>query len=410
MILQGIRVIEMGVWVAGPAVGGVMADWGAEVIKIEPPQGDPMRQATRVIAGFDRPSSPPFTLDNRGKRSVTIDLQKPAGGDVVRRLIHTADVFLTNYRLTALERLGLDYASLAQDAPRLIYAMVTGYGNTGPDRQRAGYDIGAFWARTGIAHLLALEGEPPTGSRSGFGDHITAMIALSGVMAALFQRERTGRGQYVEASLLRAGVYTIGWDIATQLEYGMVVPAMPRTAFGVPTVNCYRTSDGRWVQLLGVEAERHWPRLLRVLEREDLAADPRFATARERWEHAAVLIPILDAEFARRPLADWIERFDHADLWWAPSQTPAEVVQDPQALAAGAFVDIPAPDGQGGLKSVASPVTFGTCDTQPKTGPPRLGEHTEAVLRAAGFTSDELARLRTTGVLPYAAGNAGSYP
>jgi crotonobetainyl-CoA:carnitine CoA-transferase CaiB-like acyl-CoA transferase len=227
-------------------------------------------------------------------------------------------------------------------------------------------------------------------------------------MAALFERERTGRGQYVEASLLRAGVYTIGWDIATQLEYGMVVPTVPRTAFGVPTVNCYRTSDGRWVQLLGVEAERHWPRLLRVLERQDLAADPRFATARDRWEHAAALIPILDAEFARRPLADWIERFDHADLWWAPSQTPAEVVQDPQVLAAGALVDIPRPDGQGTLKSVASPVTFSSCDTRPKAGPPQLGEHTEAVLRAAGYTSDELARLRLEEVLPDAPGSPGS--
>jgi crotonobetainyl-CoA:carnitine CoA-transferase CaiB-like acyl-CoA transferase len=400
MILQGIRVVEMGVWVAGPAVGGMMADWGAEVIKIEPPQGDPMRQAFQAIVGIDRPTSPPFTLDNRGKRSAVIDVRKPGGVAVVRRLIDTADVFLTNYRLAALERLGLDYTALVQDHPRLVYVLVTGYGSVGPDRHRAGYDIGAFWSRTGISHLLAPEGQPPAESRGGFGDHMTAMAALSGAMAALFHRERTGSGQLVETSLLRSGLYTIGWDIATQLEYGRGTRTAPRTASGVPTVNCYRTGDGCWIRLLGVEAERHWPRLLRVLGREDLATDPRFATAKERWEHAVDLIPILDAEFARQPLAVWRARCDREDLWWAPIHTPEDVVHDPQVRAAGAFVDIPAADGQAPLKSVAAPVTFGACDTRPKGGPPRLGEHTEAVLREAGYTPSDLARLRAEGIIP----------
>lgn len=400
MILDGVRVVEMAVWVAGPAVGGVMADWGAEVIKIEAPQGDPMRQAFRAIAGFDRPTSPPFTLDNRGKRSVVLDVRQAAGAEAARRLVQTADVFLTNFRLTALERLGFDYPTLAPQAPRLVYAVVTGYGKHGPDSHRAGYDIGAFWSRTGISHLLAPQGEVPVNSRAGFGDHMAAMSALSGVMAALFRRERTGVGQYVETSLLRAGLYTIGWDIATQLEYGMVAPTPARAASGVPTVNCYRTGDGRWVRLLGVEADRHWPRLLRVLGREDLGTDPRFATARQRWEHAEALIPLLDAEFARHPLAVWQVRFDQEDLWWAPIQTPEEVVGDPQVLAAGAFVDLPTADGQGVTRSVASPVTFGAYDTRPRAGAPPLGEDTTAVLQAIGYTQVEIARLRATGVIP----------
>jgi crotonobetainyl-CoA:carnitine CoA-transferase CaiB-like acyl-CoA transferase len=226
------------------------------------------------------------------------------------------------------------------------------------------------------------------------------MATLSGAMAALFHRERTGTGQYVETSLLRAGLYTLGWDMATQLEYGMVTRTAPRTASGVPTVNCYRTGDGYWVQLLGVEAERHWPRLLRVLGREDLATDLRFATAKDRWENAADLIPILDAEFARQPLAVWRERCCREDLWWTPIQTPEEVVHDPQVQATGALVDIPTADGQTPLKSVASPVTFGAGDTHPRAGAPRLGEHTEAVLREAGYTPHDLALLRAEGVIP----------
>ena len=169
-------------------------------------------------------------------------------------------------------------------------------------------------------------------------------------------------------------------------------------------MNCYRTADDRWIRLLGVEAERHWPRLLRVLEREDLGKDARFVTARDRWEHADELIPILDAEFAKRPLATWIERFEQADLWWAPIQTPAEVVRDPQAIAAGIFVDVPAPHGQESPKSVASPVRFSAADTRPQAPPPRLGEHTETVLQTLGFSQEEIVALRATGVIPPPAG------
>ncbi len=400
MILQGIRVIEMGTWVAGPAVGGVMADWGADVIKIEPPQGDPMRRVFEVVAGIELASSPPFHMDNRGKRSVVLDLRAAEGVRMARQLIAPADVFLTNYRLDALERLGLDYATLATDHPRLIYVSMTGYGSRGPDRHRAGYDIGSFWSRTGIAYLLAPEGQPPTESRAGLGDHITAMTTLSGVMAALFHRERTGEGQIVETSLFRTGLYTIGWDMSTQLELGFAAPVSKRTESGVPTVNTYRTADGRWVRLLGLEAERHWPRLLRALNREDLAMDPRFATAKDRWKHAAELIPILDTAFATRSLAEWAARFDREDLWWTPVQTPEEVTRDPQALATGAFVDMPAPDGAGTIKSVASPVQFGQADTTPKAGAPKLGEHTEAVLLESGLTPDDIAHLRANRIIP----------
>ncbi|MGH7290453.1 MAG: CoA transferase, partial [Myxococcota bacterium] len=194
MLLQGLRVVEMGFWIAAPAAAGLLADWGADVVKIEPPRGDPMREFYRAVAGIELPSCPPFDLDNRGKRSVVLDLAKPEGRELALELVSSADVFVTNYRHDALERLGFDWGTLSKRAPRLIYAHVTGYGQDGPDRDRAGYDIGAFWARAGISVLLSQAGGEPVGSRAGFGDHITASHGLAGILAALYAREKSGKG------------------------------------------------------------------------------------------------------------------------------------------------------------------------------------------------------------------------
>jgi crotonobetainyl-CoA:carnitine CoA-transferase CaiB-like acyl-CoA transferase len=377
-----------------------MADWGADVVKIEPPTGDPMRFVGPVVAGLDLPSSPPFTLDDRGKRSVVLDLKEEEGRDIARRLILEADVLITNYRAKALQRFGLDYASLSTENPRLVYAHVTGHGQEGPDRDRAAYDIGAFWARTGIAHLLATAGfDEPIPSRFGFGDHTASTHALAGIAAALFYRERTGEGQLIDVCLLRSGIYTVGSDICCQLELGATPSQGPRGESIAPTVAHYRTGDGRWIWLLGLEAERHWPRLLEALERKDLQSDPRFASAAARRENPRALMAILDQEFAKRPLTEWIERFDKADLWWSPVQTPEEVVRDPQAIACGAFVDVPGPKGQGTVRSVASPVRFSAADTTPRAGIPQLGEHTEEVLCEAGYSEQEIEQLRNRGVL-----------
>jgi crotonobetainyl-CoA:carnitine CoA-transferase CaiB-like acyl-CoA transferase len=398
MLLGGLRVVEMGVWVAAPAAAGLLADWGADVVKIEAPQGDPMRDAFGAIAGLPVPSSPPFDLDNRGKRSVVLDLRDAGARAAARRLAGAADVFVTNFRADALARLGLDHASLAADYPRLVYAHVTGYGQDGPDRDRAGYDIGSFWARSGIAQLLAPAGGEPVGSRGGFGDHVTALTCVGGILAALLARERTGAGQLVDAALLRAGVYTIGWDISTQLDFGLALSAGSRSESIAPTVTSYRAGDGRWLWLLGVEGDRHWPRLCAGLGRPDLVDDPRFAGAPARREHARELMAILDAEFEKRPFEEHVRRFDEVDLWWAPVQSPAELVEDAQARAAHAIVEMP--DGKGGVRrAVGSPVRFGSADVTPRRGPPRLGEHSEEVLREAGLSSSEIAGLRARGAL-----------
>jgi crotonobetainyl-CoA:carnitine CoA-transferase CaiB-like acyl-CoA transferase len=388
----------MGLWVAGPAAAGILADWGAQVVKIEAPGGDPMRAFFQLATGSKVDRNPPFDLDNRGKRSVVLDLRVPEAREAAYRLVEAADVFVTNLRPDALARLGFDAEGLTARCPRLVYASVTGYGRTGPERDRPGYDVGAFWARSGVAATLAPEGVAPPHIRGGFGDHVTAIATVAGILAALLERERSGRGRIVETSLLRTGAYCLGWDLGIQLVFGKIRAPVPRTEIETPLVNCYRAGCGRWFWLIGVEADRHFPGVARSIGREDLLADARFVSARERRRHCRELIAELDAAFAARPRAEWAERFDREGVWWSPVQSLDEVVNDQQAAAAGAFVDAPTRDG-GTQRAVASPVEFVGVPTAPTRPVPQLGEHTEATLRAAGYDDAALARLRAVGAI-----------
>jgi crotonobetainyl-CoA:carnitine CoA-transferase CaiB-like acyl-CoA transferase len=382
--LRGIRVVELGIWVAGPAAAGVMADWGADVIKVESPDGDPMRRVFQLIVGHGQPESPPFDLDNRGKRSVVLDLATDEGREAARRLVASADVFLTNLRPDALDRLGLAHEALLTEHPRLVYCSVTGYGLTGDDRGRAGYDVGAFWARSGIPHLMAPVGEPPPAIRGGMGDHITGLAALSGVLGALLARERTGRGGLVEASLLRTGMYAVGWDLGIQARFGKLAPTAPRTSEMNPALNSYRAADDRWFWLLGVESDRHFPPLCRAVGHPEWMSDDRFATARGRRKAAAEVIAALDEVFATRPRHEWIDRFDAEGVWWAPVNTAADALADSQALAAGAVVDVPEGAGAPAHQAIASPIRFDGAAVAPG-GVPGLGEHTAEVLAELGL-------------------------
>jgi crotonobetainyl-CoA:carnitine CoA-transferase CaiB-like acyl-CoA transferase len=398
-MLDGVRVIEMGLWVAGPAAAGILADWGAEVVKIEAPAGDPMRAFFQLATGSLVDRNPPFDLDNRGKQSVVLDVRSAAGRDAAYRLLAAADVFVTNFRPAALARLGFDPETLTARFPRLVYASITGYGRTGPECDRPGYDVGAFWARSGVAQTLAPEGVAPPQIRGGFGDHVTAIATVAGIVTALYERERSGRGRLVETSLLRTGAYCLGWDLGIQLAFGKIRQPVARTEVETPLVNCYRAGCGRWFWLIGLEADRHFPGVARSIEREDLLADPRFATARERRRHCREAIAELDRTFATRSLAAWAERFDREGVWWAPVQSLDELVQDPQAAAAGAFVDVPTREG-GVQRAVASPVGFAGAAGAPRRPAPVLGEHTESALRAAGLDDAALAALRAARVIP----------
>jgi crotonobetainyl-CoA:carnitine CoA-transferase CaiB-like acyl-CoA transferase len=389
--LAGVRVVELGVWVAGPAAGGILADWGADVVKIEPPTGDPARQFQAMLGG-DVPFNPPFELDNRSKRSIVVDLAAPGGRALALELLGRADVFLTNIRLDALERLGLDAPTVHALAPRLVYAVITGYGLAGPERDRAAYDIGAFWARSGLVGLLTKPGGEPPFQRGGMGDHGAGMTLAAGICAALVARARTGEGQVVATSLLRHGMYTIGFDLNTALRFGQSIGTPTRDTMTNPAINCYRDRDGRWFWLIGLEGDRHWPDLCRAVGHPEWIDDERFATARARRSNVRELIPALDTVFATRTRDEWGERLDRENMWWAPVQTPEELLGDSQAWAGGGFVEVP--DADGTATMINTPVDFVGTPAAPRAMPPTLGQHTDEVLAELGRDADAIAALR----------------
>lgn len=395
--LAGIKVVELGFWVAGPACAGILADWGAEVVKVEPMTGDPMRgMAHSWKAYFGRDENPPFELDNRGKRSIGLDYGTPDGKAVLLDLIDGADVFVTNLRIPALTRAGLDHATLAARNPRLVYASISGLGLVGPDADRPAYDVGSFWSRAGVAAALTPEGQPLPYQRGGMGDHMTGLAAAGGVMAALFARERTGMGQQVATSLLRIGAYMMGWDLNLALRFGAPTVAMSRDSAPNPVINTYTASDGKRFWLLGLEGDRHWPFLLKAIDRPDLGDDERFAEITVRGLNAAALIAELDQVFATRTRAEWTDRFDDAGLWWAPVQSTHELVDDPQAHAAGCFVDTPLPDGTSGWMP-ATPVDFSLDSWTADAPSPEFGQHTEEVLLDLGYDWDRIIALKESG-------------
>ncbi len=378
--LAGLRVIELGVWVAAPSAAALLADWGADVIKIEAPSGDPMRQAFGSVGLRKDFPNPPFAQDNRGKRSVVLDLREPEDRDRLEELLATADVFISNLRPDALDGLGLEPSATVVRHPRLVYCSISGYGLRGEDRNRPAYDIGAFWARSGLAYQLGSIEGGPLYARGAIGDHITALAGLSGVLAAVLEQRQTGRGRVVEVSLLRTGAFVLGWDLGLQATVGKVSPAEPRTFNQTPLMNSYRASDGRWFFLTGLEVHRHVGPICRALGREDLLADPRFADASAIRKNRDEVIAILDEVIATQPLEVWAERFDREGVWWAPAVTPAEVLDDPQLRANDGFVELDAEADGSPLRSVNGPVTFSGVPLRPGGRPPELGEHTDAVL------------------------------
>jgi crotonobetainyl-CoA:carnitine CoA-transferase CaiB-like acyl-CoA transferase len=375
--LADLRVVELGVWVAAPSAAALLADWGAEVIKVEARSGDPMRNVFGSIGIAGELPNPAFALDNRGKRSVVLDLRDPEERQHLEVLLATADVFISNLRPDALDKLELEPHATVERHPRLVYCSVSGYGLEGEERNRPTDDIGAFWARSGLAMQMADGDGSPLNARGGIGDHITGLAALAGILGAVLEQRQTGAGRVVEVSLLRTGAYVLGWDLGLQMALGKVARAEPRHRNQSPLMNPYRAADGRWFFFTGLEAERHIGPVCRALGRPELLEDERFASASAMRTHRTEVIAILDEAVAQRPLADWSERFDREGVWWAVAQSPADVVVDPQLLANDGFVTV-----QGGaLQSVNGPVSFSDVPPLGEVGVPLLGEHTAEVLK-----------------------------
>ena len=395
MLLQGLKVIEFASYIAAPGAAGILADWGAEVIKVERPEGDPMRNvfgdAKSALSG-----NPTFGLDNRGKRAVVLDTSKPDGREALSRLAAEADIFLTNVRPASLKRAGLDDETLRAANPRLIYAVVTGYGLEGPDAAKPGFDVTAFWSRAGVAHMHAPKGTDPFILRTGVGDHTTSLATVSAILAAVYEREKTGVGRLVQTSLLATGVYTVGSDMAVQLAFGKLASNRPRSAPFDPTANFYKSRDGHWFVLNPRGGGKDWQLLATACGRPDLLEDERFPTGRLRKDNSVALVAELDDAFRALDFEDIARRLDEVDLVWAPVQTPAQVAADPQVAAAGVLIDVE--DGQGGTyRSPAAPARFPGADATVRPAAPGLGQHTREVLAEIGYAPAEIEAMLASG-------------
>lgn len=392
-MLEGLKVVEFATYVAGPGAAAVMADWGAEVIKVESAAGDPMRAFYPDTP--EEPGNPVFSNDNRGKRGIVLDTSSAEGRAALIRILADADVFITNLRPGALKRARIDYESLKTELPRLIYCSVSGYGLEGDAVDLPAFDITAFWARGGVAASTIPPDVRPFPCRPGFGDHVTALAALSAVLAALRARDTTGEGRLVETSLIRAGVYAVSWDLSVQLRYGQVTTAAPRSESIAPLSGYFRTGDGRWFSIVP-RGVNDWRSIATAAGRADMADDPRLATPPDRSIHAQEIIAALDAGFAQLTLAEAGARLTAGDVIWAPLQRPADVVADPDAEAAGCFIDVP--DRHGAVfRGANTPVRFPGFDYGPRRPAPGHGEHTAEVLAEAGYSVEDIKRLRAEG-------------
>jgi len=396
---DGVRVVELAQWVFVPVAGALLADWGADVIRIERPEGDPYRGlATQGIGADGGAVNLSMALANRGKRAMALDLHSDGGRTILDQLLETADVFLTNFRPAALRRLGLDASELTQRHPGLVYARGHGYGARGPDADQPGYDASAFWARGGMAHVLTPpDRDHPISQRGAMGDRNGAVALAFGVAAALLRRSRTGRGSVVDVSLLATAMWTLSSDVLAALQGHKPRAASARAGYVNPVVGAYRTKDGRHIQLVFLEADRYWADFCRTIGRDDLIEDPRFADLQARGDNREECVAVLEAIFAGRTFAEWKAVLRGFDAPWAPVQAVEELLDDPQVLANGYLGEVV--DEGASYWLPTGPVQL---DERPPAlrRAPEQSEHTESVLLELGYTWEQIADLKDAGVVP----------
>jgi crotonobetainyl-CoA:carnitine CoA-transferase CaiB-like acyl-CoA transferase len=395
--LEGVRVIELAGWMAAPGAAAMMADLGADVVKVEPLRGDAMRGAIRQPEVTDRPPiDAAFQHDNRGKRGIAVAVNKPEGADLVRRLAAGADVFLCNLLPRRQAKYGLDSASLFALNPRLVHATLTGYGVTGPDVERAGYDITAYFGRGGIIDSMTEPGNQAPRIRPAVGDHSAALALFASILAALRLVERTGEGQVVDVSLLQAAAWTMSADLSATLVDGVNPPRTGRRSRNHALHGAYRCADDRWI-LLFMPEPKWWPLFCNAVGHPEWIDDERFVDIPTRRANMSVLTDLMDPLFAERTLAEWGELFDAEGFIWGPGSTIADFAADPQAEAVGLFPTIDHPDGA--FRTIGAPLSISGADVRPRGPAPEIGEHSTAVLTELGVDGAELAQLVASGIV-----------
>ena len=402
--LDDIVVIEIDNWMASPSAGAILADLGARVIKIEPLSGDPMRGMSRPIKNPDVPENIrsldfQFDVDNRGKESIAVALDQAEGAELVRKLVAQADIFMCNLLVNRQAKFGLDPDSLLKVKSNLVHATLTGYGTSGPDAWRPGYDVTAFFGRSGLydAQREGVDGIVPM-ARPAQGDHTTGLAFVSSILAALRLAERSGEGQVVETSLYETAVWTQASDYAvTAIDHSPVRRRARKEMLAI-TANRFPCGDDKWVVFNMLPDNVYWPRMCQAIEIEELIDDERFADASARYKNMAELIDLVDAALAKKTRDEWGEIFDKAGLIWGPVLGLHEVPQDPHAIDLGMFPQIEHPDA-GPYHTVNIPMRFANAEVGPKGPSPKVGEHTQQVLSDHGFSQEDIESMLAAGTI-----------
>src|SRR5437879_6451193 len=395
-IFSGIKVVDLASFIAGPAAATILSDFGAEVIKVEPPDGELWRNGHKIPPQPHSEEPYPFELANRNKRGVALNLKAASAQQVLERLAKWADVFIVNTPHPARKKLKLEYDDVAQWNPRLIYADLTGFGEKGPDAALPGFDLTAFWARSGLLFMTRDAGEPPTWPVAGSGDNATAVAIYGAIVTALYRRERTGKGSYVTTSLLAAGVWSAGVAIQAALAGAKFSPQHDRKNPANAAMNVYKSSDDVWFVL--VTTPDKIPALATGIGRADLLKDPRFADPAKLAANMRQLTAIVDETFSSQLMAHWREVLDKAHIPYGLVRDPMDVIKDPQLQANNIVVPLEGA-GENIKLTVSSPIqVHGVAKVTAKRAP-ELGEHNDEVLKELGFDAKEIERLRASGVI-----------
>lgn len=396
-IFSGLKVVDLSSFIAGPSAAVILSDFGAEVIKVEGPNGDPWRLGNHTPIQPQSEEAYQFHLANRNKRGLLLDLKNKAAGSVLRKLVEWADVLIVNTPHAARKRLGLEYGDVTAWNSRLVYADLTGFGEEGPDAALPGFDITAYWARSGLLSLTRDEGAPPTLPVSGSGDNATAVGLYSAIVTALYRRERTGEGSYVTTSLLAQGVWSASVSIQAALAAARFPPAHDRMHPANAAMNVYRAADGAWFVLI-LRAPQ-FAAAVSAMGRPELVSDPRFADAEQMARNSSELSAIFDGIFATEPMSHWHTLFGGLDVTFGEIRGPSEVIADPQ-LEANEIVVPLAGAGSGMKLTINSPIRVHGVEKVPARAAPTLGQHTDEVLSDIGFDTAAIGELRDAGALP----------